>query len=63
MSGKQIFVLSLVGSFVVLALGTLLARPTNLSIVNVNAGRDVWKDCKEGQGTESPARTNRRTSK
>lgn len=47
MNGKQIFVLSLVGSFVALTLGVLLARPTQLYIVN--AGRDFCGLDREGK--------------
>lgn len=64
MTGKQIFVLSLVGSFVILALGTLLARPSHLYIVST--GRDFCGQDREGpkpSTTSTSAKSNRRTSK
>lgn len=63
MSGKQIFTLSLVGSLVVLVLGALLARPTQLYIVST--GRDFCGQDREG-GKQVPtgvsSKNNRRTS-
>ena len=64
MSGKQIFVLSMVGSFVVLVLGTLLARPTQLYIVST--GRDFCGPEREGAKqsvTSVPSKSNRRSTK
>ena len=64
MSGKQIFVLSIVGSFVVLVLGTLLARPTQLYIVST--GRDFCGQDREGakqSHSVTPSKSNRRSTK
>ncbi len=64
MSGKQIFVLSMVGSVVVLVLGTLLARPTQLYIVST--GRDFCGQDREGAKQSNPiapSKSNRRSAK
>lgn len=64
MSGKQIFVLSLVGSFVALTLGVLLARPTQLYIVS--AGRDFCGldgEGKKGSLHEPVTKSSRRNAK
>lgn len=63
MTGKQIFALSLVGSFVVLVLGALLARPTQMYIVST--GRDFCGQDREGGkpvSTGVSSKNNRRTS-
>ena len=62
MSRKQIFTLSLVGSLVVV-LGALLARPTQLYIVST--GRDFCGQDREGGkpvSTGVSSKNNRRTS-
>lgn len=64
MTGKHIFALSLVGSFVVLVLGALLARPTQMYIVST--GRDFCGQDREGAkpiAANASSKTNRRASK